>query len=64
MENTTDPHTPDIFDGDLKLQVPHLHTGPAPGRKREPSFFENFPRFYNRPARCHPRRPFEEYLKS
>jgi hypothetical protein len=66
MKNTTDTaaHTPDISDGDLELQMLHLHTGLAPGFKREPPVYENFPRFKNGPARCQLRRPFEKYPKN
>jgi hypothetical protein len=60
MKNATITATSalDIFDGDL------TSAGLTPGFKREPSSYVDFPRFYNGPARCQPRRPFGKYPKN
>jgi hypothetical protein len=61
MKNTTPAPAADILDGDLEM--PTLpHTGLTPGFKREPSFYENFLRFYNGLARCQLRKPFKRKI--
>jgi hypothetical protein len=56
MKNITAAPTPDISAGDLELQMLKFsHAELAPGFEREPSFYENFPRFTNGSARCESR---------
>jgi hypothetical protein len=66
MKNTTTAEIParDIFDGDLKLRPPrdrtrNWHLAP----NGNPHFYENFPRFYNGPARYQLRKPFKNIPK-